>query len=65
MGCAIIMAKSDDHIWRCVDIIKNDKSIGENTLAFMFLEYKRLILEEQKNERRTPPNLGKTKGRSN
>ncbi len=56
------MAKSDDHIWRCVDIIKNDKSISDNTIVLMFFEYKRLILEE--NERRTPPNLGKAKGRT-
>jgi hypothetical protein len=58
----IKMAKSDDHIWRCVDIIKNDKSISDNTIVLMFLEYKRLILEE--NERRTPSNLGKAKGRT-
>lgn len=59
----IRMAKSDDHIWRCVDVIKNDKSISENTIVLMFLEYKRLLLDE--NERRTSSNMDKTKGRGN
>jgi hypothetical protein len=54
------MPKSDEHIYRCVDIIRNDKTLSEQTIILMFLVYKDLIL----NERRTPPNLDKTKGRS-
>ena len=57
------MPKSDDHIYRCVDIIKADKSISDQTIIIMFLTYKNLILEEY--EKRTPRNLDKTKGRNN
>jgi hypothetical protein len=57
------MAKSDEHIYRCVDVIKNDKNISEQTIIIMFLQYKELLTKEI-NEQRTPRNLDKTKGRS-
>ena len=57
------MPKSDDHIYRCVDVIKADKSISDQTIIIMFLTYKNLIIQEY--EKRTPPNVGKTKGRNN
>jgi hypothetical protein len=53
------MAKSDEHIYRCVDIIRNDKTLSEQTIILMFLVYKDLIL----NERGTPSNVDKTKSR--
>ena len=43
------MIESIKHIERCVDIIKNDKSISEETIKIMFLQYKDLILKEYKN----------------
>jgi hypothetical protein len=55
------MPNSDDHIYRCVDIIKNDKNVSEQTIILMFLQYKDLILRE--NEKRTSTNLDKFKGR--
>ena len=57
------MAKSDEHIHRCVDVIKNDKNISEQTIIIMFLQYKELLTKEI-NEQRTSRNLDKTKGRS-
>jgi hypothetical protein len=57
------MPKSDDHIYRCVDIIKADKSISDQTIIIMFLTYKNLIIEEY--EKTKSPNVGKSKSRSN
>jgi hypothetical protein len=56
------MAKSDEHIYRCVDVIKNDKNISEQTIIIMFLQYKELLTKEI-NEQRTSRNLDKTKSR--
>jgi len=56
------MAKSDEHIYRCVDVIKNDKNISEQTIIIMFLQYKELLTKEI-NEQRTSKNLDKTKSR--
>ena len=41
------MPKSDDHIYRCIEIILNDKNVSEQTLILMFLVYKDLILKEK------------------
>lgn len=57
------MGESEEHIYRCADIIKNDKNISEKTIVIMFLVYKDLILKE--NERSKQNSLDKTKGRSN
>lgn len=40
--------ESDEHIYRCVDIIQNDKNISEQTIILMFLVYKGLIIKELK-----------------
>jgi hypothetical protein len=58
----IIMAKSDEYIYRCIDIIKNDKNISEQTIVIMFLQYKELLTKEI-NEQRASRNLDKTKSR--
>lgn len=52
---------SEEHIYRCIDVIKNDKNISEHTIILMFLIYKDLL----ENERRASSNLDKTKGRGN
>ena len=57
------MPKSDDHIYRCIDIIQADKNVSDQTIILMFLTYKDLIIKEY--EKTTPPNVGKTKSRSN
>ena len=41
------MKESDKHIYRCVDILKNDKNVSDETIILMFLLYKSLILKEQ------------------
>jgi hypothetical protein len=40
------MPKSDDHIYRCIDIIQADKSVSDQTIILMFLAYKNLIIDE-------------------
>lgn len=55
------MPKSDDHIYRCVDIIQADKNISDQTIILMFLVYKDLVLKEY--EKTTPPNVGKIKNK--
>lgn len=57
------MPKSDDHIYRCIDIIQADKNVSDQTIILMFLIYKDLILKEY--EKTKSPNVGKTKSRSN
>jgi hypothetical protein len=50
------MPKSDDHIYRCVDIIQADKTVSDQTIILMFLAYKNLIIDEHeksKNAKRT------------
>lgn len=47
-----MMAKSDDYIYRCAEVIVNDKNISETTIITMFLEYKKLILIEKKDEKK-------------
>jgi hypothetical protein len=58
----IVMDKSDEYIYRCIDIIKNDKNISEQTIIIMFLQYKELLTKEI-NEQRASRNLDKTKSR--
>lgn len=52
------MPQSDEYIYRCAEVILNDKNISETTIITMFLEYKKQILNEIKqNEKvckRTP-----------
>lgn len=57
------MPKSDDHIYRCIDIIQADKNVSDQTIILMFLSYKDLIIQEY--EKTKSPNVGKTKSRSN
>jgi len=57
------MPKSDDHIYRCIDIIQADKNISDQTIILMFLAYKDLVIQEY--EKKPSPNVGKTKSRSN
>jgi hypothetical protein len=40
------MPKSDDHIYRCIDIIQADKTVSDQTIILMFLAYKNLIIDE-------------------
>jgi hypothetical protein len=40
------MPESVKHIERCVDIIKADKSISEETIKIMFLFYRDLVIKE-------------------
>jgi hypothetical protein len=57
------MPKSDDHIYRCIDIIQADKNVSDQTIILMFLAYKDLVIQEY--EKKPSPNVGKTKSRSN
>jgi hypothetical protein len=40
------MPKSDEHIYRCIDIIQADKTVSDQTIILMFLAYKNLIIDE-------------------
>ena len=57
------MATSNEHLYKCVDIILNDKNISEKTIILMFVLYKNLLKKEE-NEKRTLTDLDKAKGRS-
>lgn len=46
------MIDSIKHIERCVDIIKADKSISEETIKIMFLYYKDLVINEYKKNKK-------------
>ena len=37
---------SNDYLLRCAEIIVNDKNISEQTIIIMFLEYKKILLNE-------------------
>lgn len=42
------MSRSSDHLYRCLDIIKADKNISEETMILMYVEYAKLSIEESK-----------------
>jgi hypothetical protein len=42
------MSKSAEHLYRCLDVIKADKSLSEETLIIMFVEYGKLVIGETK-----------------
>jgi hypothetical protein len=54
------MATSNEHLYKCVDIILNDKNISEKTIILMFVLYKELLKKEE-NEKRTLTDLDKAK----
>lgn len=37
---------SNEHIFRCAEVILNDKNISEQTIVIMFLTYKELLIKE-------------------
>ena len=39
---------SNEYLLWCAEIIANDKNISEQTIIVMFLEYKKLVLIENK-----------------
>jgi hypothetical protein len=40
--------ESQNYLYRCLDIMKADPNLSEDTKIIMFIEYARLINEEQK-----------------
>ena len=40
---------SNEYIFRCVEVIKADKNISEDTLIIMFIEYGKKLLKEKTN----------------
>ncbi len=42
------MSKSEEHLYRCLDIMKADNNLSEDTKIIMFAEYARLVLLESK-----------------
>lgn len=50
---------SNDYIYRCAEVILNDKNLSETTIVTMFLEYKRLLHEEFKNQYANNQNISK------
>lgn len=47
MGEDLKKETSTDYIYRCVEVIKNDKNISEDTLIIMFIEYGKRLLKEK------------------
>lgn len=43
------MSKSNDYMFRCVEVICADKNVSEDTLILMFLEYGKEVREENDN----------------
>lgn len=42
------MSKSSQHLYRCLDTMKADPNISEETKILMFVEYAKLVTEESK-----------------
>lgn len=42
------MSKSNQHLFHCLDVMKADSNLSEDTKIIMFVEYARLVLEEAK-----------------
>lgn len=42
---------SIEYIYRCVEVIRADKNISEDTLVIMFIEYGKKLLKEKLNSR--------------
>lgn len=42
------MVESEKFMFRCIELIKHDKNLSEETLMIMFMQYKKLIEEETK-----------------
>ena len=42
------MSKANQHLYRCLDTIKADRNLSEETYIIMFVEYARLVVEETK-----------------
>jgi hypothetical protein len=37
------MLESEKFMFRCIELIKHDKNLSEETLMIMFMQYKRLL----------------------
>lgn len=42
------MSESEKFMYRCIELIKHDKNLSEETLIIMFMQYKYLIEVENK-----------------
>jgi len=42
------MSKSNEHLYRCLDVMKADEKISEETRIIMFVEYAKLVSEESR-----------------
>lgn len=40
------MSTSNKHLYHCLDVMKADKNLSEETKIIMFVEYARLVVEE-------------------
>ena len=45
------MLESEKFMYRCIELIKHDKNLSEETLMIMFMQYKRL-LEMENNQKK-------------
>lgn len=46
--CNYTMNKSNEHLFRCLDIMKADSNLSEETKIIMFVEYGKMVAEESK-----------------
>jgi hypothetical protein len=42
------MLESEKFMMRCIELIQHDNNLSEETLIIMFMQYKRLVEQEQK-----------------
>ena len=46
------MLESEKFMFRCIELIKHDKTLSEETLMIMFMQYKHLLEMENKQKKR-------------
>jgi hypothetical protein len=46
------MLESEKFMFRCIELIKHDKNLSEETLIIMFMQYKRLVEQELTNNKK-------------
>jgi hypothetical protein len=46
------MLESEKFMYRCIELMKHDKNLSEETLIIMFMQYKRLVQQELINNKK-------------
>jgi hypothetical protein len=46
------MLESEKFMFRCIELMKHDKNLSEETLIIMFMQYKQLVQQELTNNKK-------------